>query len=115
MQDEFNAALGVLEDYPAKVPKYKEYKKNLLINAKNFHDGREMIVNSFKIEIFPFVPSDYASDDDKSLPPDSPTSSFSTTDKSDNSNEFLLLMNLIKYIWVMRMILMNFFFIHRNI
>ena len=88
MQDEFNAALGVLEDYPSKVPKYKEYKKNLLINAKNFHDGREMIVNSFKIEIFPFVPSDYASDDDKSLRPDCPTSSFSTTDKSDKSNEF---------------------------
>ena len=27
IQDEFNVALGVLEDYSAKAPKYKEYKK----------------------------------------------------------------------------------------
>ena len=31
IQDEFNASLGVLEDYPLKALKYKEYKKNLLM------------------------------------------------------------------------------------
>ena len=44
-----------------------------------------MIANAFKNGIFPLVPSDYTSDDDKSLRPDNSTSSFSTTDKS---NEF---------------------------
>ena len=47
-----------------------------------------MIVNTFKNGTFPFVFSDYTSDDDRDLQPDSPTSSFSTTDKSDKSNEF---------------------------
>ena len=47
-----------------------------------------MIVNAFKNGKFPLVPSDYTSDDDKGLKPDSPTSIFSTTDKSDKSNEF---------------------------
>ena len=64
IQDEFNAALGVLEDYPAKATKYKEYKKNLLINAKKIYGGREIIVNAFKKGIFPLVPSGYTSDDD---------------------------------------------------
>ena len=47
-----------------------------------------MIVNAFKNGIFSLVPSDYTSDDDRDLRPDSPISSFSTTDKSDKSNEF---------------------------
>ena len=47
-----------------------------------------MIVNAFKNGIFSLVSSDYTSDDDRSLRPDSPTSSFSTTDKPDKSNEF---------------------------
>ena len=88
IQNEFNVVLGVLEDYHAKVPKYKEHKKNLSINTKNFYYGREMIVNAFKNGIFPLVPSDYTSNDNRGLQPDSPTSSFSTTDKSDKSNEF---------------------------
>ena len=88
IQDEFNNILGVLEDYPAKAPKYKEHKKNLLINAKSFYDEREMIANAFKNGIFPLVPSVYTSDDDRSLRPDSPASSFNTTDKPDKSNEF---------------------------
>ena len=46
-----------------------------------------MIINAFKNGIFPLVPSGYTSDDDKGLLPDSPTSSFSTTDKSDESDE----------------------------
>ena len=88
IQDEFNVVLGVLKDYPAKATKYKEHKKNHLINAKKIYDGREMIVNAFKNGIFPLAPSDYTSDDERDLRPDSPTSSFSTTDKSDKFNEF---------------------------
>ena len=66
---------------------YKENKKKLLINAQNFYDGREMIIKAFKNGIFPLVPTGYTSDDDKGLRPDSPTYSFSTTDKSDKSDE----------------------------
>ena len=87
MQDELYVVLCLLEDYLAKAPKYKEHKKNLLSNAKKCYDGREMIVNAFKNEIFPLVPSDYTSDDDRRLRPDSPISSFGTTDKPDKSNE----------------------------
>ena len=47
-----------------------------------------MNINAYKNGIFPLVPSAYTSDDDKGLQPDSPTSSFSSTDKSDESNEF---------------------------
>ena len=47
-----------------------------------------MIVNAFKNGIFPLVLSGYTSDDNSGLQPDSPTSCFSTTDKSDKSNEF---------------------------
>ena len=46
-----------------------------------------MIINAFKSEIFPLVPSGYTSDDDKGLRLDSPTSSFSTTDNSDKFDE----------------------------
>ena len=70
-----------------KAPKYKEHKKNILINAKHFYYEREMIVNAFKNGIFPLVPSDYTFDDDRDLRPDSSTFSFSTTDESDKSNE----------------------------
>ena len=34
---------------------YKKKKDDLLINVKNFYDGREMIVNVFKNKIFPTV------------------------------------------------------------
>ena len=47
-----------------------------------------MIINAFKNEIFPLVPSGYSFDDDKDLRPGSSTSSFSTTDKSDKSDDF---------------------------
>ena len=43
-----------------------------------------MINNAFKNGIFPLVPGDYTSDDDRGLRPDSLTSSFSTTDKSND-------------------------------
>ena len=41
-----------------------------------------MIIDSFKNKIFSLVPSGYTSDNDKGLRPDSPDSSFSTTDRS---------------------------------
>ena len=41
-----------------------------------------------KTEYISLIPSDYTSDDDRSLEPDSPTSSFSTTDKSSEFNVF---------------------------
>ena len=88
IQEEFNAIIDALKNYKSKKPKYKENKEKLLINAKNFYDGREMTINAFKNGIFPLVPSGYISDDDKGLQPDSPTSSFSTTDESDESNKF---------------------------
>ena len=46
-----------------------------------------MIINAFKSEIFPLVPCGYTSDNDKGLRPDSPASSFSTTDRSDKSDK----------------------------
>ena len=88
IRDDFDAMIGALKSYKPKRPKYKENKEKLLINAQNFYDGRELIVDTFKNRIFSLVPSGYTSDDDKGLRPDSPTSSFSTTDKSDESNDF---------------------------
>ena len=87
IQKEFNAITDALKNYKPKKTKYKENKEKLLINAQNFYDGREMIINAFKNGIFPLVPTGYTSHDDKGLQPDSPTSSFSTTDKSDKSDE----------------------------
>ena len=76
-----------LKSHKPKKRKYKENKEKLLINAQNFYDGRRIIINAFKNEIFPLVPSGYTSDDDKGLQPDIPASSLSTTDKSDKSDE----------------------------
>ena len=75
VQEEFDAIIGALNVYDARKLKYKEGKTKLLINAKKFYDGREMIVNAFKNGILPLVLSDYTSDDDRRLRPDSPTSS----------------------------------------
>ena len=46
-----------------------------------------MIINAFKNGIFTLGPSGYTSDDYKGLRPDSPASSFGTTDKPDESDE----------------------------
>ena len=43
----------MLERYRPRNPDYIEKRKNLLNNAKNFFDGREMIINAFKDKIFP--------------------------------------------------------------
>ena len=42
-----------------------------------------MIINAFKNEIFPLVPSGYTSDDDKGLQPDSPNGSDFNADDLD--------------------------------
>ena len=47
-QDEFMAVYNALEKYNPKKPDYVTARKNLLINAQNFYDGREMIINVFK-------------------------------------------------------------------
>ena len=87
IQEEFNAIIDALKKYKSKKAKHKENKEKLLINAQNLYDGTEMIINAFKKGIFPLVPSRYTPDDDKCLQPDSPTSSYITTVKSDESDE----------------------------
>ena len=52
IQEEFDGAYGALEIYRAIKPKYVEKKQKLLINSRNFYDGRKMIINAFKIKYF---------------------------------------------------------------
>ena len=59
LQGEFDAIIGVLNLYgPRKTEK-------LLINAKKFYDGREIIINAFKDKIFPMVPTGFGPDEDE--------------------------------------------------
>ena len=53
-QNEFNAIIGVLEDYTPRNNKYIERENKLLNNVKRFHKGREEIIEEFKNGIFPF-------------------------------------------------------------
>ena len=53
-QDEFNAIIGVLEDYTPRNNKYIEAKNKLLNYVKKIYEGREKIIEGFKNEIFPF-------------------------------------------------------------
>ena len=53
-QDEFNAIIGVLEDYTTRNNKYIEEKNKLLNYVKEIYEGREKIIEGFKNEIFPF-------------------------------------------------------------
>ena len=57
---------GVLEDIIEKLKKYKPRtednvidKNNVLKNAKNIYDGREIIINAFKNKLFPFYSGSY--------------------------------------------------------
>ena len=53
-KDEFYDMLEILKECtPRKDSKYKKLKDDLLINAQNFNDGREIIINAFKDKIFP--------------------------------------------------------------
>ena len=52
--------IALLKDYkPKRDSKYYGLKKDLLINAQNFYDGREMIISAFKNKIFPFYSGNY--------------------------------------------------------
>ena len=57
-QDEFTDVLNALERYSLRKFDYLTARENLLINAKNFCSGREMIINAFKNEIFPLIDDD---------------------------------------------------------
>ena len=57
---------GVLEDIIEKLKKYKPRtednvidKNNVLKNAQNIYDGREIIINAFKNKLFPFYSGNY--------------------------------------------------------
>ena len=54
IQDEFKSHFVSLGKYGPKKPEYKKEKINLLDNAKNFYDGREIIIIAFKNDTFPF-------------------------------------------------------------
>ena len=56
IQEKYEAQLNALERYILRNPDYVGERKQLLNNAKNFHDGREMIINAFKDKIFPLNP-----------------------------------------------------------
>ena len=89
IQDKLNTVLGVLEMYNLKIPKYKKGRIDLLISAKNFYEGREIIINAFKNKIFPVVPSDYPSEDEdmtpRSLSPDISSKSGTSDSEEDVS------------------------------
>ena len=53
-KDEFNAIIGVSEDYTPRNNKYIEAKNRLLNNGKTFYEEREKITEGCKDGIFPF-------------------------------------------------------------
>ena len=53
-QEEFNAIIGVLDNYTSKNDEYIEAKNKLLKNVNNLYTGREKIIEGFKNRIFPF-------------------------------------------------------------
>ena len=66
IQEEFDAIIGALKKYKLKKQKYKENKEKLLIYADNSYKGREMIIDAFKNEIFPMVPTGFSDDEEPS-------------------------------------------------
>ena len=59
-QDNFDDMIEILKVYrPTKYSKYYGLKQDLVINAQNFYDGREMIINAFKNKLFPFYSGSY--------------------------------------------------------
>ena len=58
-QDEFDYAYEEIKIYKANKPEYKKKKTDLLVNAKNVYERREMIINAFKNKTFPL---NYADD-----------------------------------------------------
>ena len=56
---------NALEKYGPKNSDYATSRKNLLINAKKFYDGREMIINAFKNKTSPHSTEHFFQDEDK--------------------------------------------------
>ena len=54
IKDEFMGVLSMLERYRPRNLDYVTAGENHLINAKNFYDGRKMIIDAFKNKRFPF-------------------------------------------------------------
>ena len=87
-QDEFNDMLKLLKKYRPNTPKYVKSKKDLLINAQNFYDGREMIIDAFKDKLFPLNNLNdfphYVSEEDISPRSESPSHSEDITPRSES-------------------------------
>ena len=64
MQDEFDATYNALKRYAPKKEKYISDRESLLINAKTFYEGRQMIIDAFKNKIFPMVPTGFDEDEE---------------------------------------------------
>ena len=62
IQEEFDGVYGALEKYKPKKESYVGKRGKLLINAKNFYEGRQMIIDVFKDKIFPLVPTGFEDD-----------------------------------------------------
>ena len=59
-QDNFDDMIEIIKAYrPKKDSKYYGLKQDLLINAQNFYDGREMIIQAFENKFFPFYLGNY--------------------------------------------------------
>ena len=59
-QNNFDDIIKILNIYkPRKDSKYYKFKQDLLINAQNFYDGREMIIKVFENKIFALSKSYY--------------------------------------------------------
>ena len=61
-QDVFDDRIEELKKHRPKSEKYVNERSNLLTNAQNFYDGREMIINGFKNKLFPFYSGNYYHD-----------------------------------------------------
>ena len=60
--DMFNDMTEIQKNYKSRGSDYKKMKDALVINAQNFHDGREMIIEAFKSKLFPFYSGNYYHD-----------------------------------------------------
>ena len=58
MQIEFTATLTALEKCRPRKPEYKKEKLKLLDNAKKLYDGRKIIIDAFKNNVFPLEAED---------------------------------------------------------
>ena len=90
-QDEFDDMLEILKNYkPRKNSKYYKLKDDLLINAQNFYDGKEMIIEAFKNKMFPLSdPSNYpfyASEEN--IPPNICSDSSRSSSPESDDNKF---------------------------